>query len=297
MSLLLRRTRSGPCLRYGLAATLAVVLAPVALAQEATNTPAATQPSVGKWYLREKVQYFKLGDDPSPEKRDIDKIVATTTLAYGITRDLSASLELPLVLSFEDPAGSAGTDTDFGANDLSLSFKWRPFQWDLNPVDSVRLAFFGGVESPTGSGDFGSHSWDPFVGTVFTAILGRHGFNQSLSYKFNTGGDRFNTRAGDGPDDALRYDTAYLFRLETRRSTPRKPPRRLTSRLNSTVCTRPAATTRSCSVPDCCTRPGPSRSRPPSDSPLCRTCENAPRPTSSSPSGSGSCSDDTEEAP
>jgi hypothetical protein len=214
MSLLLRRTRSVPFLRCGLAATLAVVLAPVALAQEATNTPAATQPSVGKWYLREKVQYVKLGDDPSPEKRDIDKIVATTTLAYGITRDLSASLELPLVLSFEDPAGSAGTNTDFGANDLSLSLKWRPFQWDLNPVDSVRLAFFGGVETPTGSGDFGSHSWDPFVGTVFTAILGRHGFNQSLSYKFNTGGDRFNTRAGDGPDDALRYDTAYLFRLD-----------------------------------------------------------------------------------
>ena len=38
-------------------------------------------------------KYFKLGDDPSPEKRDIDKILATTTLAYGITRDLSASLE------------------------------------------------------------------------------------------------------------------------------------------------------------------------------------------------------------
>jgi hypothetical protein len=214
MSLLLSRPRSIAFLRCVLAATLAVVLAPVTLAQEATNTPAATQPSVGKWYLREKVQYFKLGDDPSPEKRDIDKLVATTTLAYGITRDLSASLELPLVLSFEDPAGSAGTDTDFGANDLSLSLKWRPFQWDLNPVDSVRLAFFGGVEAPTGSDDFGSHSWDPFMGTVFTAILGRHGFNQSLSYKFNTGGDRFNTRAGDGPDDVLRYDTAYLFRLD-----------------------------------------------------------------------------------
>ena len=37
------------------------------------------------------------------------------------------------------------------------------------------------------------------VGGVFTAILGRHGFNQSLSYKFNFGGDDFNTRAGDGP--------------------------------------------------------------------------------------------------
>jgi hypothetical protein len=34
-----------------------------------------------------------------------------------------------------------------------------------------------------------------------------------LQYKFNTGGDEFNTRAGDGPDDALRYESSYLFRL------------------------------------------------------------------------------------
>ncbi|MFN0060635.1 MAG: hypothetical protein ACKVX7_19445 [Planctomycetota bacterium] len=192
------------------------LLAPAGLAfgQEATNTPAATQPSVGKWYLRERVQYIKLGDDPSPEDRDIDKIIATTALTYGITRDLSTTLTLPLTLSFEDPAGSAGTDTEFGAGDASLSLKWRPFQWDLNPVDSVRLAFFAGVETPTGTGDLGSHSWDPFGGVVFTSILGRHGFNQALSYKINTGGDDFNTVAGDGPDDALRYDTSFLFRLD-----------------------------------------------------------------------------------
>lgn len=192
------------------------LLAPASLAcgQEATNTPAATQPGVGKWYLRQRLQYLKLGDDPSPENRDIDKVVATTALTYGIARELSATLTLPLTLSFEDPAGSAGVDTEFGAGDASLSFKWRPFQWDLNPVDSVRVAFFGGVEAPTGTGDLGSHSWDPFAGVVFTSILGRHGFNQALSYKFNTGGDEFNTVAGDGPDDSLRYDTSYLFRLD-----------------------------------------------------------------------------------
>ena len=192
------------------------VLAPAGLAfgQEATNTPAATQPGVGKWYLRERLQYFKLGDDPSPEDRDIDKVVATTALTYGITREISATLTLPLALSFEDPAGPAETDTEFGAYDASLSFKWRPLQWDLNPVDSVRVAFFGGIEAPTGTGDLGSHSWDPFAGAVFTTILGRHGFNQALSYKLNTGGDEFGMVAGDGPDDALRYDTSYLFRLD-----------------------------------------------------------------------------------
>jgi hypothetical protein len=184
----------------------------LALAQEATNTPAATQPAEGNWYLRQKFQYISLRDDPSTEKRDVDKGVATTSLTYGLRRDISLSLDLPLVYARE--ISVTGTDRDFGVNDFVLTVKYRPVQIDLNPIDSVRFAVFGGVEVPSGDGDFSSHSFDPFVGGVFTAILGRHGFNQSLSYKFNTGGDPFSTRAGDGPDDALRYDTAYLYRID-----------------------------------------------------------------------------------
>ncbi len=203
--------------RVGKAALLAIaVLLPGqrAIGQEATNTPAATQPGVGSWYLRHRVQYLRLRDDPSPQQRDIDKVLSTTSLTYGITRDLSATLAVPVALSVEDPSGPAGTDTDFELGDADLSLKWRPFQRDLSPVDSVRLAFFGGVEVPTGTGDLGSDSWDPYVGSVFTTILGRHGFNQSISYKFNTGGEEFSVVAGDGPSNALRYDTAYLFRLD-----------------------------------------------------------------------------------
>lgn len=188
-----------------------VLAAAPALAQEATNSPAATQPAQGSLYLRQKLQYYKLGDDPSSTRRDIGKFVATTSLTYGLQPDMSLTLDVPVVYSVQETP--AGTDHEPGINDFSVTFKYRPVQIDLNPIDSVRFAVFGGVEVPSGDGDFSSHSLDPFIGGVFTAILGRHGFNQGLSYKFNTGGDRFSTRAGDGPDDALRYDSAYLFRL------------------------------------------------------------------------------------
>jgi len=198
----------GPCL----ALAAVGVLVPPSLAQEATNTPAATQPATGSFYLRQKWQYIRYGEDPSPKVRDIDKFVSTTSLTYGLRRDLSLTVDLPLVYEVVDIAEDL-TEREFGVNDIAVTLKYRPIQRDLNPVDSVRLAVLGGVELPSGDGDFSSHSVDPFVGGVFTAILGRHGINQALTYKFNTGGDAFGTRAGDGPADALRYDTAYLFRL------------------------------------------------------------------------------------
>lgn len=181
------------------------------MAQEATHTPAATQPADGAFYLRQKLQFLSFGNDPSPKSREIDQVISTTTFTYGLRRDMSLSLSLPVV--YEERQEVSDTDREFGVEDFSLTFKYRPVQVDLSPIDSVRLAVFGGVEFPSGDGDFSSHSFDPFVGVVFTAILGRHGFNQSLSYKCNTGGDEFAIRPGDGRDDAVRYDTAYLFRL------------------------------------------------------------------------------------
>lgn len=199
--------------RAALAAAVALVLQPVrALAQEATNTPAGTQPSVGSFYFREKLQYVRLDDDPSPADREIDKLVATSYLAYGVTRTLSISAEVPVVYEQNNP-DSGPTNVDAGLNDITLVAKWRPLQLDLGPVDSVRFAVFGGAEVPSGDGDLSSHSVDPIVGGVVTAILGRHGINQALTYKWNTSDDRFTVRPGDGRDDAVRFDTAYLYRL------------------------------------------------------------------------------------
>lgn len=205
------RSRSGACgWVWGAAAGAAMVAAPAG-AQEATNTPAATQPSVGRFYLRQKLQYVALGDDPTPAGREIDRLVATSSLSYGLARTLAVTAELPLEYEWED--GAQRSSERGGAGDASLMLKWRAWQRDLNPVDSLRFAVLGGLELPTGTGDLGSHSFDPFVGVVYTAILGRHGVNQAVRYTFTTGTDRSGTRPGDGEADALRYDTAYLFRL------------------------------------------------------------------------------------
>lgn len=214
-----------PTPRLFAAALTLMALPSLALAQEATNTPAATSPSVGSFYFREKVQYLRLERDSGADLGDAhhgghsgagydsaDKIVATSSLAYGLSRTLSLSLDVPL--TFEDAELTDGrSHDDFGVSDFTLLAKWRPLQWDLGPVDSVRVAFFAGAELPSGDGDLSSHSIDPIVGVVGTAILGRHGLNAALSYKQNNGQDPAPTRAGDGPADAVHFNTAYLYRL------------------------------------------------------------------------------------
>lgn len=176
-----------------------------AAAQEATSTPAATQPSVGKWYLRQMLEVVDQGELTAGRSDARDLLVVNTVLARGISRNLSASLAAPVIRP---------GDGDAGVGDLALTGKWRPYQRDLGPIDSVRFAVFVGVEIPSGDRQASSRSWDPFVGGVATAILGRHGVNQSLTFKRNNGRGRVPVRAGDGPFDSVRYDTAYLLRID-----------------------------------------------------------------------------------
>ena len=99
---------SGRC--FGLpAAAVAVAmvasLATPARAQEATNTPAATQPAAGNIAVRQKLQYFDRDAAPGTGA-DPDGWTATTRLTLGLRRDLSLSLDVPV--EFAVPARSPG---------------------------------------------------------------------------------------------------------------------------------------------------------------------------------------------
>jgi len=72
---------------------------------------------------------------------------------------------------------------------------------------------------PTAKAPFGSDSFDPMIGFVYTHIQGRHGFNVSARYKFNTGVRANPVRHGDSKADILHYDTAYLYRLSSAKYT------------------------------------------------------------------------------
>jgi hypothetical protein len=185
--------------------------AAAALAQEAINTDAATQPSLGQWVVRQQFSSTRFDGDPTGLGREIDEFTSSTLVSYGLARDISASVRLPLI--YRSTEADAGDSKDAGLADVTATLKWRLFHEDTGVIDTVRFSLIGGLEVPTGNG-LSSDGWDPFIGGVLTAITGRHGFNVAAQWKFTTDGEESPVRAGEASADLFRGDFAYLYRLD-----------------------------------------------------------------------------------
>ena len=177
-----------------------------AVAQQSTNTIAPTQPGKGQWVYRPVVSHyeFKSSDD---DPRSGSQTWWTNHISYGLSGDMS------LMFHFSEIWDNLGDEDHSGLGDGVLTFKWRCFQLDTGPVDSLRIGIFGGLELPTGSDAFSSDETSPFIGASIMSIQGRHGIGQSVSF-LATQGRRFDpVLAGDTTANLLKFDTAYLYRL------------------------------------------------------------------------------------
>ncbi len=195
-------------------AAVLCVSAGVAQAQEAMYTAAATMPAPGLFVLRQQATLFSYGARPGTTSTRTDVYESETSLAYGLARDLSLNIDVPMAVKVEHRSGQ-DSEHDQGIEDLDLLLKWRFYKSDSGGVDTVRAALIGGAQIASGDDDgFSSQSVSPVLGGVVTVVRGRHGFNQDLFYVLTTGGDERDNLGGDGPADAFRHNTAYLYRLE-----------------------------------------------------------------------------------
>lgn len=193
-----------------------------ALAQEAMYTNAATMPSKGVTVVRPQFNYYRFGANPGDGSTITDVYEVVTSVQYGIARGWSLTLDVPVQWRNQEFTGPpAREDSDYGVDDLDFTFKYRMFKHDTGGVDTLRAALLGGARVASGDDhDFSSQSVNPHFGAVVTMVLGRHGFNQEVDWTFNTGGsDDDNFGGGDGASDALRYNSAYLFRVWPERYT------------------------------------------------------------------------------
>lgn len=190
-------------------------LAPAALAQEAMYTEAATMPSPGTFILREQYHYSKHGRNPETGSASIERHEWMHSLQYGIVRDLSIKIDLPMEWRVEEgPGGGSRDDSSFGVDQADLMLKWRFFKEDSGGIDTLRAALMAGAAVPSGDGpDFSENTINPMIGAVVTKVKGRHGFNQDVFFRLNTNGSEDYNFGGDGPSEAFSHGTAYLYRI------------------------------------------------------------------------------------
>ncbi len=199
-------------LGFGLACLLALPNA--AIAQQAVHTPSATQPSTGTLVVRPLVEFRSLRNDPTPLQRELDDISIHTWFQYGVTNNLAMSIHVPVVFRDQDNNAAGTSSKPSGFGDLHVMAKLRVYQKDFGPIETARVALMAGLDVRTGSDPFGSDSFDPMIGTVYTLVSGRHGFNAAARWKFTTGQRPNPTRPGDSTADLFNYDAAYLYRLD-----------------------------------------------------------------------------------
>ncbi|MEM9065788.1 MAG: hypothetical protein AAGB51_09900 [Planctomycetota bacterium] len=196
-------------------ATLLLCCEPVS-GQQATRVQAVTQPGRGEVDATQLISFDRYGRDPTGAGRTVTDLSVHTVLRYGISRDWSAVAQLPIVSRVtEMPAVGPGDDEEGiqGLGDARVDLRYRFYQHDFGPLNTIRLAARFGVEAPTGARDVGSHSWDPIIGASAMYINGRWGLNASAEYKLSTSTIRDNAIIGSGADDLLEFGTAAVYRV------------------------------------------------------------------------------------
>lgn len=195
------------------AATIGLIFTTPAIAQEAINFDSALSPAKEMLIIRQQLRYFEADNNLGTNDLDISQTQVSTAFIYGIQSDITLMFNVPYRFRKieNNIAGTSNSIDGFG--DMTSILKMQFYQNDTGPTDTARASLLTGMEIRSGDSNFSSDSYDPLLGMVYTQSLGRHGFDAAALWKFNTAG---------GDADRLRYDLAYVYRLQPEQYTAGK---------------------------------------------------------------------------
>jgi len=177
--------------------------------------------SEGVGILRSQIKLVRKTGDASTLNRDVTVTAVPLVLAYGISSKLALFGVLPYVNKRMDITMGAiriHRQTQ-GLGDGKFFARYTVYQVD-RPGDTLRIAPFAGLKTPTGKYDTydafgllprplqsGSGSWDPFAGITMTRQTLDWEFDTAASYQVNTKASGF-----DFGDEA-RLDASFQYRV------------------------------------------------------------------------------------
>jgi hypothetical protein len=177
--------------------------------------------SEGMSILRSQVKLVRKAGDTTPAGRVLNVTAVPVVLAYGATPKLALFGVLPYVDKRLDVTmGGARIQRDAqGIGDALFFGRYTIIQVD-RPGDTLRIAPFAGLKTPTGSHSRrdtfglvprilqpGSGSWDPFLGMTITRQTLDWEFDAAARYRFNTGASGFTF------GDEARADASFQYRI------------------------------------------------------------------------------------
>lgn len=174
------------------------------------NTNVAFTPREGGAILR--LQYIYSESDSAGTVENINASAVRATYVFGVKANLALFLTVPYHnrqvdrLERQENRWVRFEEAHDGIGDITVLAKYRFWQRDISPQETMRWAALGGLNIRSGDSDFTSNSYDPILGTVFSWRKDRRRLDADLIYQFNTG-------RGDARHDALRYDVAYSYRV------------------------------------------------------------------------------------
>ncbi len=181
--------------------------APSAAPAGGINTNLALTPPKGGSILR--LQYSFIEADGRGPVRQVNSSTVAGTYVFGVEPNLALFFTVPYVNKQVDkvvPRRGRIEEAHDGVADLTFLAKYRFWQRDPHPQETLRWAAIGGLNVRSGDSDFSSDSYDPIVGTVYSWQRNRGWLDADLSVQFNTGG-------GEARHDRLRYNLSYSYRL------------------------------------------------------------------------------------
>ncbi len=153
------------------------------------NTSVALPVREGGYVYRTQLRLLSASDDPTLLDRDIDVYAIPNVLVYGAKARTTLFGILPYFsrsVDFTD-AGLRQSDDADGFGDLRFLVRQTVYARDALQRTS-RLGLLAGLEIPSGTDEFSSHTTDYQLGAVYTLQDGRHELDADLIYKINTEG-------------------------------------------------------------------------------------------------------------
>jgi len=208
--------------RAWIAVLTAGLFAPTCIAYAGPITFNSALPvSEGMSILRSQVKLTRKSGDATSAGRILNVTAAPVVLAYGVNPKLALFGVVPYVDKRLDKTtgGTRIRRAAQGFGDALVFGRYTAIQVD-KPGDTLRIAPFVGLKTPTGSHTRtdafglvprilqpGSGSWDPFLGVALT--------RQTLDWELDAAAKyRFNTEAtGFAFGDEARADASFQYRI------------------------------------------------------------------------------------